>query len=112
MIDPTVSAIRSSLAGLAARQRAIADNVANLETPGYQAKRVSFEESLAAAISSGDPSQAQLSQTTSSDPSNPNGNNVQLETETLDMQETSLRYQLSIEALNAKYRLLRTAIKG
>lgn len=112
MIDPTVAAIRSSLAGLAARQRAIADNVANLETPGYTAKRVSFEESLAAAIQGGDPTQAQVSQITSSDPAGPNGNNVQLETETLGMQETNLRYQLSVEALNAKYRLLRTAIKG
>src|SRR5207248_5148351 len=35
MIDSTGSAIYAALNGLSARQRVIADNVANIETPGY-----------------------------------------------------------------------------
>ena len=54
MIDSTGSALYSALNGLAARQRVIANNVANVETPGYIAGRVRFEDSLRAAIEGGD----------------------------------------------------------
>ena len=48
--DITTVALERSLSGAYARQLAIADNVANIETPGYQAKEVSFEQNLRAAI--------------------------------------------------------------
>ena len=35
----TSSALISALDGLALRQRSIAENIANVNTPGYQAKR-------------------------------------------------------------------------
>ena len=50
MIDSTGSVIYAALNGLAARQRVIANNVANVETPGFIAGRVSFEDSLREAI--------------------------------------------------------------
>ena len=112
MNDVTMTALQVSLRGLAARQRAIADNVANVETPGFTAKRVDFEESLRAAIHGRSPNSTAISETTSDAPAGLNGNNVNIETETLDLTDANLRYQLSIEALNAKYRLLRTAIRG
>ena len=43
---------------------------------------------------------------------NPNGNNVGLDTETLDGIDTNLRFQLTTTAINDKFRLLRTAIGG
>src|SRR5690606_38210897 len=46
-------AANSALDGLALRQRVIANNVANLNTPGYLAQRVSFERELAQAVRSG-----------------------------------------------------------
>ena len=88
----------------------IADNVANLETPGYLAKRVSFEESLASALRSGDMSQAQVAQTTSSDPVGPNGNNVQLDRELLQMSRAAAEFSAAQTALLAKFRLIRYAI--
>ena len=45
----TSAALASALDGLAARQRAIANNIANVNTPGYTAERVSFEDALAAS---------------------------------------------------------------
>ena len=54
MIDSTGSALYAALNGLAARQRVIANNVANVETPGFIAGRVPFEDSLRAAIEGGD----------------------------------------------------------
>ena len=110
MIDSTSSALYAALNGLAARQRGVANNVANVETPGFIAGRVSFEDSLRAAIADGDPDESSVSTISSSDPVNPNGNNVSLDNEVVALTETDLAYQLMIQALNSKFGLLRTAI--
>jgi flagellar basal-body rod protein FlgB len=112
MNDVTMDALRVSLRGLSARQRAISDNIANLETPGYLAKRVRFEENLGAALRAGDPSEARLTSERSLEAVGMNGNNVLLEQETLAAMDTSLRYQLSIEAVNNKFRLMRASMRG
>lgn len=44
--DGTTQALHMAINGLDARQQAIAANVSNLETPGYRARLVSFEDSL------------------------------------------------------------------
>ena len=110
MIDSTGSAIYAALNGLAARQRVIADNVANIETPGYIAGRVSFEDSLRSAIAGQDPGATSVVTTRSSDPVNVNGNNVSLDNEVVSLTDTDLRYQLMVQALNQKFGLLRAAI--
>ena len=112
MNDQTITVLRRSLTGLAQRQRALTDNLANLETPDYLAKRVDFESSLQQAIADGDPSRSHSAQSRSMEATGVNGNNVNLDDETILATDTALRYQLSVEALNAKYRLLRTAIRG
>ena len=112
MIDSTASAIYAALNGLSARQRVIADNVANVETPGYIAGRVSFEDSLRAAIETGDPATTSVVTTQSSDPVNPGGNNVSLDKEVVSLTDTDLRYQLMVQAMNQKFGLLRSAIGG
>jgi flagellar basal-body rod protein FlgB len=110
MIDSTGSAIYAALNGLAARQRVIADNVANVETPGYIAGKVTFEDSLRAAIAEGNPDGTTVSTIQSTDPVNPNGNNVSLDNEVVSLTDTDLRYQLMVQAINQKFGLLRTAI--
>ena len=110
MIDSTGSAIYAALNGLAARQRTIADNVANVETPGYIAGNVTFEDSLRAAIADRDPGATSVSTIASTDPVNPNGNNVSLDKEVVSLTDTDLRYQLMVQAMNQKFGLLRTAI--
>jgi flagellar basal-body rod protein FlgB len=109
--DVTMTALHSMLRGLSARQQAIADNLSNLETPGYTAKRVEFEDTLRAALDGGSGDTDPI-QTASTDAALPNGNNVSIETETLSMQETNLRYELAIQAMTAKFSLLRTSISG
>lgn len=112
MNDLTMSAIHAAMRGLATRQRAIANNIANIETPGYVAKTVDFESSLAAAIRRGDPQNTTVATAASLEPTTPNGNNVKLDDETVASLETNLRYSLAVEAMNAKFRGLRTAIGG
>lgn len=45
-----VNVIQSSLHGLTARQRAIGENVANADTPGYKRLEVTYERQLKAAL--------------------------------------------------------------
>jgi flagellar basal-body rod protein FlgB len=108
--DLTISTVHTALRGLAQRQRVIADNIANVETPGFTAGKVSFEDSLRAAVSAGVPQHANVAVLPSDSAPNVNGNNVQLDDETLSLADTGLQYQLMVEAMNAKFGLLRTAI--
>jgi flagellar basal-body rod protein FlgB len=48
--DLTTAALTASLAGYNARNTAIANNIANAETPGYKRMDVSFEAALADAV--------------------------------------------------------------
>jgi len=112
MNDVTMTAIHAALSGLAARQRTIADNIANVETPGFLARKVDFERSLQGAMAAGRPEATQLSSSLSIEATNLNGNNVQIDDETLAMVDTNLRYQAMTEAMNGKFRVLRTSIRG
>ena len=111
MLDLTMQAIQTSLDGLAARQRIIAQNLANAETPGYIAQNVNFEDSLRSAMASGDPGQAAVTTSTSSDPTLPNGNNVNVDTETIGLVDTGLRYQLATQSMNNEFSILRTSLR-
>jgi flagellar basal-body rod protein FlgB len=113
MIDSTGSVIYAALNGLAARQRVIANNVANVETPGFIAGRVSFEDSLRAAVSDGSsPAGISVATLPAADAVNLNGNNVSLDNEVVSLTKTDLAYQLMVQAINQKFGLLRTAIGG
>ena len=110
--DVTSSALKAALDGLAQRQRTTADNIANINTPGFLAGRVDFESSLRGAIAGGqDPASADAVTARSLEPTNTNGNNVNLDSETILATETGLRYQLALNALDGKYNQLRTALR-
>jgi flagellar basal-body rod protein FlgB len=111
--DVSSSALRVAVSGLAARQTAIANNIANIETPGYQAKKVKFEEALSSAVKNGaSPSSVTASVQDSLEPTRLNGSNVNLDEESLSHIDTMMRYQLTIRAMDSKYSLLRDVIKG
>ncbi|MHC4624755.1 MAG: flagellar basal body rod protein FlgB, partial [Planctomycetota bacterium] len=89
------------------RWRAIANNIANLETPGYRRIDVKFEELLTkalesaggAALSEIEPQIYQPKQT----PVKSNGNDVNLEAEVGEMIKNTLRHKAYIRLLNKKY---------
>jgi len=111
VLDLTIQAIQSSLDGLAARQRIIAQNLANAETPGYIAKNVNFEDSLRSAMASGDPAQTSITESNTSDPTLPNGNNVQVDAQTVALVDTGLRYQLATVSMNNEFNILRDSLR-
>ena len=111
MFDSVSSvALNSALDGLALRQRVIADNVANIQTPGYHAQRVSFEDALSKAVGNGSGAvQAKVER--SLEPTREDGNNVNLDTETLLNVDTNLRYQLATQAASNQFSSLRAAMR-
>lgn len=104
-------AMNTALDGLALRQRVIADNVANIQTPGFLAGRVSFEESLAAAVADGS-GVGSVSTSRSLAAPREDGNNVDLQAETVLNIQTQLRYQLATQAVNHEFSMLRTAMRS
>jgi flagellar basal-body rod protein FlgB len=109
--DVTSVTLATAISALSQQQRTSADNLANLETTGYQAQRVSFEDSLRSAVSSGNPSAATVSVTSSTDPSGVNGNNVSLNAEMVIEQKNNTQFQLLTTAISAKFDLISYAIK-
>lgn len=107
----TAVALHSALDGLSARQAAIADNVANLQTPNYHAKRVQFEDALKSAVAQGSGA-ATATTSRSLEPTDTNGNNVNLDTETVSNIDTNLRYSLASQAESQQFALLRTAMRS
>lgn len=113
--DVSSAALRVALTGLAERQRVIANNISNLETPNFRARRVQFEAALSEAVASGSPEaidRVTPSVEESLEPTRLNGNNVNLDGQTLSNVDTNLRYQLMLRALDGKYSTLRTVIRG
>jgi flagellar basal-body rod protein FlgB len=110
--DVTQTALHAALTGLAQRQRVTADNIANLQTPGFLAGRVDFESALRGAIADGEtPAVSSGTVARSLQPTRTDGNNVNLDQETVIATETGLRYQLALNALDGKYTVMRTALR-
>jgi flagellar basal-body rod protein FlgB len=110
--DVTMTTLHAALSGLAQRQRVTNDNISNINTPGYLAGRTDFESTLRSELTSGQtPSVTGGSIARSLEPTNTNGNNVNLDSETVIATETGLRYQLALNALDGKYGLLRSSLR-
>ena len=109
----TMSALHYALNGLSLRQRTIADNTANIETPGFLAGKVNFEDALSSSVADGtDPFGAAPTTARSLEPTRTNGNNVNLDEETIAGSQTNLTYNLALRAMTAKFQLLRIAVGG
>ena len=111
--DVSIGALHSALNGLATRQRAISDDIANVNTPYFTARSVSFEGQLKSALADGS-DLATVTPTTELSTAAPGltGNNVNLAQETVDAVNTQLSYELGLRAIGDRFSLLRTAVKG
>jgi flagellar basal-body rod protein FlgB len=108
--DTTTGAIEWALRAQMERQRVVAHNVANVNTPGFKAQKLHFEESLGGALRQGDLGRAEWSTSGTGQRANLNGNNVSLEDQTEALLKSSLHYDALVQALNFKLGALRTAI--
>ena len=110
--DVATVTLQTALAALGQRQQVTANNIANVETPGFTASSVDFESSLAAAVAAGNPGAATVSVDPTSDAAGVNGNNVSLDNEMVTATKTTLQEQLLTSAITSKFGLLSTVLKG
>ena len=104
----TIGILNFALDAVVDQQQVIANNIANEDTPGYQADQVTFQSSLAQALQDGGPADIDVSPEGLA--SGPNGNNVSLATETTLMQENDLENQTVDNALSGQFAILSDAI--
>jgi flagellar basal-body rod protein FlgB len=117
--QPNYLAAKKTLDATVLRQEAIANNIANLETPGY--KRVdlapSFEKELERASASGDTAQIDavkptLTVDTTAVASSRDGNTVHLQNELMQMNENALAHSLETQLVSGMLQRMQMAITG
>ncbi len=125
--DRTMSVLKKSLDLRAQKQQVIAGNIANAETPGYEARKLTFEEDLRKAISSPETKiqsnnpkhfpigasgingvQGELTKERNTNPVG-DGNTVSLDNEMLDLAENQLLFEASGQILKKKLSMLKYA---
>ncbi len=105
------------------KETVLTDNIANVDTPGYKARYVTFEEELAKKIqeAEGDGKQAIGEAIRSSDitlhkteneTSRMDGNSVNVDSQMVEMTRTALQYQYAERAFNGEANRLMAVIKG
>jgi len=117
--QPNYLAAKKTLDAVVLRQEAIANNIANLETPGY--KRVdltpTFQAQLEQACASGDPQEINslkptLAVDTSAIASSRDGNSVHLQTELTQMDENAVAHTLETQLISGMLERMQMAITG
>lgn len=115
-----LAALGRQLNQAVARQTIAASNLANIDTPGYRTREVSFDDALedelgglarpsvAAKVPGREPS-PNITEAPGL-PARRDGNNVQLDRELLAMTKASGDFSKAQTALTAKFRLVRYAI--
>ncbi len=97
------------------RQKTIANNIANMNTPGYRRYDVDFQDVLTKAIKSGQkPDEADMEAALFQPMNtavNMNGNDVMMETEVGEMVKNSLLHQTYTLLLKKKYEQMRAAMQ-
>lgn len=130
--DSITSALyQKALDGTWQRQKATSNNIANSETPGYKAVRVNFEDSLKAEInkmkttSTGSSTafldkmesiesieNSKISVYEGATSSRLDENNVDLESENIDMSKSVLQYYYLVRGFSDSYSRLKYAVNG
>jgi flagellar basal-body rod protein FlgB len=122
-----VQVLYKGIEGTRARGEAIADNLANISTPGYKRKVVNFEEELAAALEESRCSRpARPGEWKSVDPlaevrpvvtldatsgMRGDGNTVDIDQEAAALATNTDRFMAMVEILNREYRMIHQAIR-
>jgi flagellar basal-body rod protein FlgB len=114
-----LAALGRQLNNAVAKQTVAASNLANLDTPGYRTRDVSFDDALDSELGSvrrtnashltASPSDAEPVEVTGL-ASRRDGNNVQLDRELLALSRAGGEFSRAQTALTAKFRLVRYAI--
>jgi flagellar basal-body rod protein FlgB len=118
---PLMNTLESFLRLTVSREKAITANMANVDTPGYRTRDINFQQELNRAVNfsnaewNGQTGSAELAPTVSEVPGlmeRADGNNVDIDRESLVMAETQLQYQMGIQLIKRQFHQILSAING
>jgi flagellar basal-body rod protein FlgB len=109
---PLLSSLQGYLKVTSDRQQLVATNMANVDTPGYHTKDIDFQSAMQQALSHGaGPNLEPASLDVANLPERPDGNNVNIDRESMMLSETQLQYQVGVQLIKEQFHELLTAIK-
>ncbi len=109
-MDRSMDLLQKIMDICAYRQKILASNIANVDTPNYKAKDIDFQATLKKALESKDISYSIIESPTTMP--NRDGNTVNIEIEMTKLTETHLMYNTAVQLLSTRIRMLKDAIKG
>jgi flagellar basal-body rod protein FlgB len=121
--SPIVKALENSLDASTLKQKVIAQNIANVDTPNYKAKQVKFHQEFEKQLTAHKTNDKHIdfnssngngisiidSQDTSY---SHNGNNVDIDREMAEMAKNQLYYQAMVQRLNGKFNSIKLVLRG
>ena len=90
------------------RQKLVASNIANADTPGYKTQDVDFQTSLRSALDGGMPRAIEVSGLAVRN----DGNNVNLDREARLLAEDAMRFNIAASLMHSEISQVKEAIQG
>jgi flagellar basal-body rod protein FlgB len=106
MLEPVVGQLERYMDLLSTRQKLVASNIANADTPGYHTQDIDFQSEFLNATG-GPPRTTEVNEL----PVKNDGNNVSLDREARLLAENALRFQLASQLMKSQLRVVRSAIQ-
>jgi flagellar basal-body rod protein FlgB len=107
MLDNVGAGIEQYMNLVSARQKLVASNIANADTPGYQTKDIDFENELQSQMSGSKPNVIEVSGLKNKN----DGNNVNMDREARLLAENALRFSVASQLAHSEISTIRTAIE-
>ncbi|QHS51160.1 flagellar basal body rod protein FlgB [Edaphobacter sp. 12200R-103] len=109
---PLSSALTRYLDLTAEQMKVTAENMANVDTPGYKTKGFDFEQEFLRQMNSSDATGPATAQTRQVDGlvSRPDGNNVSMDREGVQLAKAQLQFKLGVQLLKNEYSMVMSAI--
>jgi flagellar basal-body rod protein FlgB len=111
LLDTTQQALESAMSGSMMRNTLLTNNLANVDTPGYQPEDVNFQSALQSAIQSGSPiSQVSFQPSTEQQAVGPDGNGVSPEQTQASLAQNGLLYETLTQVAAQREHILQDAM--
>ncbi len=107
MLENVGAGIEQYMNLVSARQKLVASNIANADTPGYQTKDIDFENELQSQMSGSKPNVVEVSGLKNKN----DGNNVDMDREARLLAENALRFSVASQLAHSEISTIRTAIE-
>ncbi|MCS7214866.1 MAG: flagellar basal body rod protein FlgB [Thermodesulfovibrio sp.] len=113
-MDRTISLLQRIMDICAYRQKILASNIANADTPNYKARDINFHEELKKSLETQNMEYNREYKVIESPTTMPNrdGNTVNVEVEMTKLTETMLMYNSATQLLSTRIRMLKDALRG